>query len=384
VSTPLPRPAFPVCSHRIYLDHAGISPLASPVRAAIEAHLDDCAESGALAFGNVMDEMEAIRGRLARFLGAAADEIAFVKNTTEGLSFVANGLGLGEGDRVVVTGREFPSNYYPWIALRDRGVTVDVLEPVGTAQALPVDRFADALREGDPPAVVAVSWVQFGRGWRTDLAALADVCHERGSLLCVDLIQGAGVVPCDLGAWGVDLAAAGGHKWLLGITGLGVLYVRREHLDRLRPSEPGWASVAHRTEWDNRELVYDESARRFEGGGPSAVGVHALGAAIDLLADAGLDTIWQHVRRVSDHAADRLAEIGCRVLSDRGDGASAIITAALPPGSPEAQDVVDALGDRGVVCSARGGGVRLAPHGYNTTDEVDAVIDAIGALAPAG
>lgn len=383
MNTPLPRPSFPVCVDRVYLDHAGISPLADPVRAAIDDYLDDCAERGARAFREWTQEMEAVRGSVARLLGASDDEIAFVKNTTEGLSFVASGLGLGEGDRVIVTGREFPSNYYPWIALRDRGVTVDVVEPVGEAESLPVERFAEAIADGAPPAVVAVSWVQFGRGWRTDLAALADVCRDRGTLLCVDLIQGAGVLPCDLRAWGVDLAAAGGHKWLLGIMGLGILYVRREHLERLRPLEPGWASVVHRTEWDNRDLVYDPSARRFEGGGPSAVGVHALGAAVDLITDTGIDAVWDHARTVGDHAAGRLAGIGCRVLSDRGDGASAIVTAALPPGSPDPQDVVDTLAEGGMVCSARGGGVRLAPHGYNTTDEVDAVVDAIAALTSA-
>jgi selenocysteine lyase/cysteine desulfurase len=169
--------------------------------------------------------MEQGRRRAAELMGVAPADVAVVKNTTEGLGFVASGLEWCPGDRVLLPEDEFPSTAYPWLALEDRGVVVD---------RVPVHQLAAALETGPAPKVVATSWVQAGRGWRTDLAALANRCHDAGALLCVDAVQGLGVVPADLAGWGVDAAAASSFKWLLGPEGAGVLYVRDELLDRLR------------------------------------------------------------------------------------------------------------------------------------------------------
>ena len=220
---------------------------------------------------------EVVRDSAARLMGVSPREVAFVKNTTEGLGFVANGLGWKTGDRVVVPAHEFPSTFYPWKALESQGVTVDTVVPCHAGGALPLEAFAEALASGPPPRLVALSWVQFGLGWRTDLAALARAVHGVGGLLCVDVIQGLGVVPAALGEWGVDFAAADAHKWLLGPSGIGVLYVREACLEMLRPLEPGWASVAHRQQWDNLDLVLDGTARRFEGGTANAAGIYGLG-----------------------------------------------------------------------------------------------------------
>jgi selenocysteine lyase/cysteine desulfurase len=312
-------------------------------------------------------------------MGVPVGDVAFVKNTTEGLGFVANGLAWEEGDRVVVPGEEFPSTVYPWLALADRGVVVDFVEPVGPGRCLPPESFADVVARGPAPKVVALSWVQFGRGWRTDLAALASICHDSGSLLCADVIQGLGVIPAELEAWGVDFAMADGHKWLLGPLGIGVLYVRRSCLDQLRPLEPGWASVAHREQWDNLELTFDDSARRLEGGTPNVVGTYGLGASLDLLLDAGLGAVWDHVSALTDSACEGLAHAGAKVMSDRSpEGRSGVVTFALDGHAAAA--VVGALQARGVACSPRAGGVRLSPHGYNTVDEVDRLVSAVAEL----
>ena len=261
---PLARAAFPVTERWAYLNHAGVNALPAPALLAMQRCALDTATDGSLA-GPAQDaRAQEVRAAAARLMGVPTADVAFVKNTTEGLGFVANGLAWSAGDRVVVPGLEFPSTLYPWLALRDLGVVVDLVSPVGPGRCLPVERFAEAVASGPPPKVVATSWVQFGRGWRTDLADLAVVAHDVGALLCVDVIQGLGVVPADFDAWGVDFAAADAHKWLLGPLGIGVLYVRRSCLDRLRPLEPGWASVAHREEWDNLELVLYDSARRLE------------------------------------------------------------------------------------------------------------------------
>ncbi len=233
------------------------------------------ADHGSAVEPERFDRLDEVRLTAAALLGVPATDVAFVKNTTEGLAFVAEGLDLRPGQRVIVPDREFPSTLFPFLALRDRGVRVDLVQPQGPGGALPLEAFAAALDEA-PTALVTVSWVQFGTGWRTDLEVLADLCHRHGALLCVDVIQGLGVLPCSLAEWGVDFAAADGHKWLLGPEGLGVLYVAAEHRDRLRVIEPGWASVAQREQWDDLRLDYDDSARRFEGGTLNVAG--ALGS----------------------------------------------------------------------------------------------------------
>jgi len=372
---PLDRADFPVTGRWAYLDHAGVTPLPASAVEAMRQAAQATALGGSLAVTALQEMAEGVRAGAARLMGVPADDVAFVKNTTEGLGFVANGLGLGEGDRVVVPDLEFPSTLYPWLALTDLGVVVDRVEPQGPGGALPVEAFADVIAAGPPPRVVVTSWVQFGRGWRTDLAALAAVTHDAGGLLCADVIQGLGVLPCELERWGVDFAMADGHKWLLGPEGLGLLYVRGERLDLLRPLEPGWASVVHREEWENLDLIWHDSARRLEGGTPNTAGTAALGASIELLSRAGVDGVWAHVDRLCDRAVTGLEGTGATVLSDRSSaGRSGVVTFAVDGADP--RDLVASLRAAGIVCSPRGGGVRLSPHGYNTAEEIDALVEA--------
>ena len=377
---PLPRQQFPVTERWTYLNHAGVSPLPIAAVEALDGYASGAAVGGSMTGDARATRAEEVRAGAARLLGVPTGDVAFVKNTTEGLGFVANGLAWEPGDRVVVPELEFPSTLYPWLGLRDLGVVVDVVPTEGPGRCIPVSAFAATMAAGVAPKVVATSWVQFGRGWRCDLAALARSCHDAGALLCADVIQGLGVVPAELEAWGVDFAMAGAHKWLLGPEGIGVLYVRGSCLDRLRPLEPGWNSVAHREQWDNLELVWDEGARRLEGGSHNFAGICALGASLDLLAGAGVEEVWRHVDALCERACAGLADAGATVLSDRSEaGRSAIVTFALDGHDPEV--VREQLLDAGIVSSARGGGIRIAPHGYNTAEEIDHLVAAVVRLA---
>ncbi|HEV3225957.1 MAG TPA: aminotransferase class V-fold PLP-dependent enzyme [Acidimicrobiales bacterium] len=368
MTTPLPRDQFPVTERFRYFDHAGVSPIPRVAAEAARWWADRMLTQGKVDYDELDGRQEATRVAAAELMGVPSVDLAFVKNTTEGLAFVAGGLDLGAGDRVVVPDLEFPSTLFPWLALQDRGVIVDRVAPVGTGRRLHLEDFERVIHDGRPPAVVVVSWVQYGRGWRIDLAALAKLAHDAGALFCADVIQGVGVIPADLAAWDVDFAMADGHKWFLGPEGIGVLYVAERVRDRLRPLEPGWASVVHRAEWDNLDLVWDHSARRYEGGTYNMAGTMALGASLNLIRQVGVPAIWRHVDGLCDRLVEGLAAAnGVTVLTERdGDGRSAIVTFAVD--GLAAEHVVDRLGVDGFVCAARGGGVRVAPHGYNTAD----------------
>jgi selenocysteine lyase/cysteine desulfurase len=379
--TPLPRDEFPVAKQYCYLDHAGVSPLPRAAARVITEITTGVLGEGRVAYDEYADRIDRARASAAGLLGARPEDVAFVKNTTEGLGHVAAGLELQPGERVVLPDREFPSTILPWLALEQRGVRVDRISPIGPTGALTLDSFGEALALGRTRIVVC-SWVQFQTGWRTDLEALANLCHDSGALLCVDLIQGLGVIPSDMAAWGVDFAVAGSHKWMLGPMGAGVLYVAADRLDEVRMHHPGWNSVAHREEWDNLDLVLDDTARRFEGGTLDLAAIAGLGASIDLLESTGVDKVWAHVEDLCRTAALGLTDAGATILSDRSvDCRSGILTFAVP--GHEAEDVVDHLADNAIVCAARGGGVRVSPHGYNSSAEIERLIDCVASLTPA-
>ena len=378
VAGPLPRELFPICDAWRYLNHASVSALATPVAAAMMDWTATALEGGCFS-GAPEDHAELVRAKAARLMGVASEEIAFVKNTSEGLGFVASGIDWHPGDRILIPGLEFPSNVYPWTALESRGVVVDAIPPEGPGEAVTLEAFQRAIHRGPPPRLLALSWVQFRRGWRNDLAALTQVAHDAGALVCADVIQGLGVLPAELGQWGVDLAAGGAHKWLLGPPGIGLFFVRKGIMERLRPAEPGWASVRHREEWDNLQLVWDDSARRYESGTVNLVGIAGLGAALDLLLAAGEEALWEHVDGLCRRLAAGLADLGARVLSAReGDGRSGIVTFELAGHDPG--ELVERLAQRKVVVSPRGGGVRVSPHGYNDSEDVDALLEALNEI----
>jgi len=370
--TPLDRALFPVTERCTYLNVAHTCAPPTPVVEAMAGAVRRQATLGSASCPDHEDAVEDVRATAARLMGVPTSDVAFVKNTTEGLGFVASGLEWRPGDRVVVPEGEFPSTAYPWLALQDHGVLVDRVPP---------DELVAALDTGPPPKVVATSWVQYGQGLRADLPALGRACRDAGALLCVDAIQGLGVLPADFEAWGVDVATADGHKWLLGPEGAGLLYVRGEHLDRLRVLEPGWNSAADRLAYDDTSLVLDPTARRLEGGTLNIAGILGLGAALDLLTTTGIDRIWAHVDALCDRLVDAVRSgAGATVLSDRSPaGRSGIVSVAVPGHEPTA--VKDALLAAGIVASARAGGVRLSPHGYTTTDEIDAAAAALAGLA---
>ena len=196
-------------------------------------------------------------------------------------------------------------------------------------------------------------------------------------------MQGVGVIPAEFAAWNVDVVASGPHKWLCAPRGVGVLYLAPQVRDRLRPLEPGWASVAHRGEWTNLDLVFDDSARRFEGGSPNEAGTIALGASLDVLLRAGVDRIWAHVDGLCQRMTEGLTALGpVRLLSDRTEAGRSGIVTFVVDGLPSTA-VVEQLERKRFVCAPRGGGVRLSPHAYIDESEVDALVDAVARLVQA-
>ena len=371
------RRQMPVAPEWAYFDHAAVGPLSLPARQAVEAWAAEAAEQGDTCYAQWMKSIEQARNSAAQLLGADLEEVALIPNTTVGISLVAEGFPWQAGDNVVTLENEFPSNQYPWMNLQARGVEVRrVAVEEGHVALDVIDAACD-----EKTRLVAASWIGFASGWRTDLDALAEVVHRNGALLVLDAIQGLGVMPLDLRQTPVDFLSAGGHKWLLSPEGSGIFFLRREHLDLLRPVGVGWNSVVHYYRFDRIDLDLRPTAARYEGGTYNTPGLLGLGASLKLLEAYGTEAISRRILHLSDYACERLAEIGATLVSKRQptetghDPRSGIVSFDLP--GENLRRLRMRLMQNKVVVSFRCGALRIALHAYNNEDDVDRLVDGI-------
>lgn len=361
------RDRFPVTERYAYLNHAAIAPPPAEAADQVAALARVVSQTGDRRWPERNDECERVRRQAARLLGAPSPhEVAFVGNTSEALSVVASGLDWRPGENLVTVGGEFPSNVYPWWALRAAGVEVrTVARNDGRVE---VDDLAAALDGGT--RLVALSWVGYDTGFRVDLAALADLCRRRDILLVVDVIQGLGALAFDAPTLGVDVAATATHKWLLGPEGVGLLYVSDRVVERIRSPRHGWRSVRHKFAWTELDPTPAEGALRYEAGTLNMLGIHAAGASLDLLLELGPQRVERRVLALARRAAERLAEAGFVETVRRGpEERSGIVAVRHPERSVEA--AVAALERHDVIVSHRAGRLRVAPHVYNREEEID-------------
>lgn len=341
------------------------------------AWLDDVTANGVVHEGRWIARAEEIRRQLGRLLNADPLDVAFVKNTSEGIGIVAEGFPWRAGDNVVSVEGEYPANVYPWLNLADRGVTLRRV-PTRDGRVM-VDDLRAAIDART--RIVTLSVVEFATGFRNDLDAVGGLCRERGVLFFVDAIQGLGVLPLDVARTPVDFLAADGHKWLLGPEGAAVFWARRECVERLHPVGVGWNSVVGAWDFSTIAFQLKPHAGRWESGTLNLGGIVGLGASLDLLMDAGIDAIASRVMELTDRLCAGAEAIGWHVYSSRRDGErSGIVSLVAPPGHEPAA-VVRTLRQRGVVANHRAGRLRLSPHAYNTADEIDYVLDLLRELS---
>lgn len=368
------RADLPVTENCAYLNHAGMAALPRPAAERMKALADTVSRSGDRRWLERNAEVERVRGLAARLLGAReAHEVAFVENTSAGISLVSEGFAWKDGDNVVGAELEFPSNVYPWMSLADFGVEYrTVPERDGR-----IDEDELLSRIDDRTRMLVLSWVQYASGYRADLVRLGTACRERGVLFVVDVIQGLGALELDVEASLIDIAAGSTHKWLLGPEGTGLLYVSDRVIDQLRPVRSGWRSMSKQFEWTEFHIAFAEGAKRFESGTLNVYGIHALGASLELLQEAGMPVIEERVLALTERAAAGLAARGFHVISSRRPGETSGIVTAVHPDIP-AGDFVRRLAAADIVAAARAGRFRISPHFYNTEEEIDRCLGGLG------
>ncbi len=363
------RGLFPVTERWTYLDHAAVSPISRPVHEAMERHLRDVLTEGATNSGRWDHMIARARRSASRLLGCRPGEVAFLKNTSEGINLVARGLDWRPGDNVVSAEGEFPANIYPWMALAEQGVELRLVpEREGRI------RFRDVRDRMDSRTrVLALSFVEFLSGFRHDVPRLGELCRKRGVLFSLDAIQGLGALRLAVTEAGVDFASADGHKWLLGPEGIALFYCRHKRLELLKTASVGWASVQNASDYLPYDLTLRPEAARFERGTTNTVGIVGMGAATDLLLSLGVDRVERRIKGLTDRLCRGLERLGAEMLSSRRRGEwSGIVTFRLK----EARQgkVAEGLLKRGIVLSHRLGWLRVSPHCYNTDEDIDRLL----------
>lgn len=368
------RRLFPVTETSVHLNHAGVSPISLRVVDAVREFLDHAARYDGERHKRWEERAEGVRDGFARLIGAQADEIAFVKNTSEGLSLIAAGIDWRDGDNVVAIDGEYPSNVYPWWSLRRFGVATRMIGK--TPAAVTVDDVA-ALVDART-RVVALSLVDWNSGGRAQLAPIGAFCRERGILFVVDGIQGVGAVPVDVEAEGIDCMAVGGHKWLLAPEGLGCLYVSRRVVGSIVSVLHGWKSVTNAEVYLPYHFEPRPDAAKFEPGTPSVLSAIGLGAAIDLLHEIGPAAITARLHALGDYVADGLRALGAEILSPwEPERRSGFLVFRL---GDDAEKLAAGLRQEGFVVRARGGGVRVAPHFYIDEEDLNRLVATVRRL----
>ena len=369
---------FPWADRCVYLNHASTGPLPQRARRAIEEFTAQRAAAFRLNDLRLQGVLNDARLRAARLIHADVGEIALTTNTSYGLNLAARMLPLEPDDVVLVSDGEFPANVFPWRQLADKGVRMELLPVTGDGwpdEALMLERMRD-----QRVRVLAISHVQFHTGYRANLARLGSAARASGTWLVVDAIQALGQVAFDVRETPVDILACGAQKWLLSPWGSGFCYVRRELVTRLEPPFAGWSAFQGT---DNYSSLCDyggplrDDARRFELITLPFQDMLGMSYALDLLDQIGIERIEAHLAELGAPVLDWAARRGVRVVSPRGARSSGMVCLAARDLAP---DVADQLREAGIVASVREGALRLAPHCYNTLEEMERVADALDLL----
>jgi selenocysteine lyase/cysteine desulfurase len=357
---------FPVRERLVYLNHAAVSPLCRRAAEAMKWLADDCLEYGSLHYDRWMAVYDGLRKATARLVNGRPEDVAIVKNTSEGISTVATGFDWRPGDKMVAFREEFPANYYPWKRLEDKGVHVEWLSCED-----PLDRIDEAARGA---RMLAISYVQFLSGYRSPIEAIGEICRRNRCFFLVDAIQGLGAYPLDVERCSIDALAADGHKWLTGPEGCGILYINQQLREHVEPVEFGWTNVAKYADYASRDMKLREDAGRYECGTLNTIGCFGLQAAIEFLLEVGVGVITPVLDLLSDRIACGVQAKGYELLGARQPGATSGIVSFRKEGV-DARQIVSDLKTKGILAAPRAGWVRTSPHFYVRPDEIDRMLE---------
>ena len=364
------RKEFPILGRYTFLNSASMAPLPRVSAEAVSALLREQSEMAYLGMEEWKKNIDKTRRLAADIIGAGEGEVAFVRNTSDGVSLVASGYPWKEGDEVIINDLEFPSNVYPWLNLERRGVRVRTVK--NRDGRVTVDSIAEAVTSRT--RMLAISTVQFSTGFRADLAALGQLAKDNGFLLFVDAIQSLGLLPMDVKGFGVDFLSCGGHKWLCAPEGIGIFFCDTDRLDSIEPTRLGWNTVVNSLDFGKIDFRLKPDAGRFEEGTVNLAGIYGLGESLRLIMSKGIERNMEHALALNEQLVDGLRSRGYKVLSPLGANERSGIIVFSSTSADENTKLRKRLDEAGVLVIERGGGIRVSPHFFNTEEDIQRLL----------
>jgi len=363
------RSEFPhLKTNQLYFDHAAVSPLCNRSRKYIDRYLNIVQSEKINNFEDTLNLSDKVRKDFATLINTTQDRIATVKNTTDGLILLAQGIDWSVGDRVILYQMEFPSNVYPWYDLRHKGVKIDFIStPLGRVEPNDLESVVT-----DKTKVFAVSWVQYASGYKNNLKKLADWCHERGILFVVDAMQGLGAMELDVESIGIDFLSTGTAKWLLGPQGIGFIYITEKLQNEITSPYLGWHSRSDMMSFHDYDQPLKDDASRFEFATPFSLGIWAYAGAIEFMLESGPTKIEKNILKLIDSLVNQLSDTKFKVFSERKNhSAKSGIVVISHPDENNNEVIFNNLKENGVSISLRNKKLRISPHFYNTNKEIE-------------
>jgi cysteine desulfurase / selenocysteine lyase len=359
------RDLFPyIKTGKIYFNHASTGPVSKRVLSAIDSFLLNASEGKIDDYPLILKTIEETKNELGSYLNCTAERIAFLDNTTNGINIIASAIEWKRGDRILLNDVEFPANVYPFLNLRKKGVEVDFVKShngVVTAEEM-----LEAVT--DNTKLISISQVQFLSGYRVDLKIIGEFCRSRNIIFCVDAIQGLGATRLNVQEEKIDFISCGTQKWMLGLQGLAFIYVSEELQKRMSPVYAGWLSV--KNAWNLLDFNPDpkESAELFQTGTVNTTGIFALNASLKLFKEFGYEQVEQCVLDNSEYLVDSLENMGIApMFSEERKYLSGIVTFR----HENASKILEEMEKLNIICAVREGLFRIAPHFYNTKEDID-------------
>jgi cysteine desulfurase/selenocysteine lyase len=366
------RHLFPITKEYVYLNSAAVAPLPWTTVKEVNSAVQDVMYSGSVHFMNWMAKKKQARDLIAGLLKVRPENIAFMRNTSDGLSTLANGIPWSASDNIVSFEREFPSNFYPWRRVRDEFGVQLRLCPEREGR-IDLDEFVSLIDANTK--IVAISAVQYGSGYAADLRRIGQVTRQHGSLFVVDFIQAFGAKTFDMEF--VDAAAGSSHKWLCSPEGCGILYISDRARQFIKPTLVGWTSVEGWEAFSPGEKNWCDNALAWETGtGPMSL-YFGLANSLELLKTVGIENIEDHLMQLTEHLCDSLQGKNYEIVSSRAPAERSQIVCLKHRGGMDAGAIYHELEAKKIIVSARDGRVRIAPHLFNNLEDIERLVEAL-------
>ena len=367
------RKAFPVTEKYIYLNSAAVGTIPAVSVEAVYSQLKDVSENGTVNFNDWVATKNRARDLVAQMLKVKAEQIAFLRNTSDGFASVASGINWQTGDNIVTFAKEFPANFYPWRRIRDE-LGVELRLCPEREGRIDLDEFISLIDSNTK--LVSISAVQFASGFRADLTRIGEAARKADALFAVDIIQGFGAVEFDLPAQMVDIASGASHKWLVAPEGCGILYLSDRARERVKPTLVGWISVEEPWDFDDFEQDFKPNALAWESGTGGSALFYGLEESLKLLNEAGIENIENYLEELTDFLCELLAGKNYELISSREKGEKSQIVCIKHRNSLTSNEIAKNLqNENNIVISPRGSRLRIAPHFYNNREDIEKLIE---------